>query len=99
MEEPLVLIIDDRDDVRATQTVLLEHHGFRVAEARDGREWLQQAHRLAPAVVLMDLTMPHMSGFEVARRLKADPQTANIPIIALTSIPLDECESSALKAG
>lgn len=81
---PLVLVVDDYDDSREMYAELLKSSGFRVAEARDGRQSLQKAQELLPDLVLMDLTLPGIDGWEATRQLKLDPRTRNIPVVALS---------------
>ncbi len=81
---PLVLIVDDHADSREMCATLLELSGYRTAEAADGIEALQQSRELAPACILMDLTLPGVDGWEAARRLRADLVTREIPVIALS---------------
>lgn len=98
-EPPLVLIADDFGDAREMYREYLEFFGFRAAEARDGNEAIARAHELAPSVILMDLAMPAMDGWEATRRLKADPRTRAIPVIAITGHALNGDAERALAAG
>lgn len=101
--KPLVLVVDDYEDARELYVEFLELSGFRVAQARDGAEALELAFELKPDVVLMDLSLPVMDGWEATQRLKADPRTAAIPIVMLTGYALQNesdglrCESFLLK--
>lgn len=81
---PLVLIVDDFEDNRAMYVEYLQFQGFRVAEAVNGEEAIARTQELLPAVVVMDLSLPVMDGWEATRRLKANPMTKHIVIIALT---------------
>lgn len=81
---PLVLVVDDYDDNREMITELLALVGLRVAEARDGVEALERAAALRPALVLLDLALPRVDGWEVARRLRADPLHGAVRILAVT---------------
>ncbi|HLM46046.1 MAG TPA: response regulator, partial [Myxococcaceae bacterium] len=72
---PLVLIVDDYQDAREMYAEYLEFSGFRVAEARNGAEAVEKAFALRPSVILMDLSLPVMDGWEATRRLKADART------------------------
>jgi CheY-like chemotaxis protein len=78
----LVLVIDDLADTRELYALVLELEGYVVAQARDGQDGLQQARDVAPDIIITDLTMPIMDGWETIRRLRADPRTRHIPIIA-----------------
>src|SRR3954469_19000255 len=81
---PLVLIVDDSPDHRMLYGEFLEFCGFRVMTAANGKEGLDAAHAEWPAVILMDLAMPVMDGWEAIRRLRDDSMTAEIPIVALS---------------
>jgi CheY-like chemotaxis protein len=96
---PLVLLVDDFQDAREMYADYLEISGFETAQAGDGHEALEMARTLKPAVVLMDLSLPGIDGWEVTRRLKADVATRNIAIVALTAHALDGERQRALNAG
>ena len=83
-ERPRVLLVDDYPDAREMYTEYLEFSGFDVVEAENGIEALQRAVDAAPDIILMDLSLPVMDGWEATRRLKADKRTASIPVVALT---------------
>lgn len=94
---PRVLVVEDSDAIRAAFTILLEESGYAVAAAANGAEALRLAEERAPDLVLLDLGLPDMRGLDVARRLKADPATARVPIVALTGRD-DEADRGALMA-
>ncbi|ATB31649.1 response regulator [Melittangium boletus] len=96
---PLVLIVDDYQDAREMYAEYLEFSGFRVAEARNGQEAVDQAFALRPSVILMDLSLPIMDGWEATRRLKGDDRTRAIPVVALTGHALDGHSREAQDAG
>jgi CheY-like chemotaxis protein len=98
-EGPLVLIVDDVQDNRTIYVLSLTFSGYRVAEAEDGEEALRQAERLLPDVIVMDLSLPVMDGWEATRRLKHDPRTKRIPVIVLTGHALPEHAEAARQAG
>jgi len=98
-ESPLVLIVDDYADAREMYAEYLAFSGFRVAEARNGAEAVEQAIALLPSVILMDLSLPVMDGWEATRRLKGDARTKAIPVVALTGHALDGHERGAQDAG
>jgi len=79
---PLALVIDDSDDTREMYAVMLRLEGFAVEEARDGREALHKASEPLPDIIITDLSMPIMDGWETIRCLRADERTRRIPIIA-----------------
>jgi CheY-like chemotaxis protein len=94
-----ILITDDDADARRIARTMLEAAGRRVFEARDGRECLRVAALEQPDVIVLDLVLPDVDGWEAARALKADPLTANIPILAFTAIAFDVLQERALQAG
>ena len=95
----LVLVVDDYQDARELYAEYFALSGFRVAEASNGAEAVEKALELAPDVILMDLSLPGMDGWEATRRLKANRQTKHIPVVALTSHALPGFSDSAKKAG
>src|SRR6476646_7069571 len=83
-EQPLVLVVEDYQDAREMYAAYLQFSGFQVAEAANGIEAVQKTVELQPDIVLMDLALPQMDGWEATRRLKSDARTTHIPIVALT---------------
>jgi two-component system cell cycle response regulator DivK len=98
-DRPRVLVVDDYPDAREMYAEYLEFSGFEVIEAGNGMEAIQRAADSAPDIILMDLSLPVMDGWEATRRLKADKTTANIPIVALTGHALAGISEGAKKAG
>jgi CheY-like chemotaxis protein len=98
-EKPLILVVDDYADAREMYSEYLEFSGFRTAQAKNGAEALEQAFELTPDVILMDLSLPVMDGWEATRRLKQDPRTKGIPVVALTGHALEGHSESARDAG
>jgi len=96
---PLILVVDDYQDAREMYAEYLQFSGFRVAEAKNGNEAVDQAFALKPDLILMDLSLPGMDGWEATRRLKADEATKHIPIVALTGHALAGASEGARKAG
>ena len=96
---PLILVVDDYQDAREMYAEYLQFSGFRVAEAKNGNEAVEQALALKPDLILMDLSLPGMDGWEATRRLKADDTTKHIPIVALTGHALAGASEGAKKAG
>ena len=84
---PLILLVEDYDDTREMYREFLELSGFDVVTAADGIEAVALATRLQPDVVLMDLSLPLMDGWEAIRRLRAAPDTAGLRIIAHSAFP------------
>ena len=97
--QPLILVVDDYQDAREMYAEYLQFSGFRVAEAKNGNEAVDQAFALKPDLILMDLSLPGMDGWEATRRLKADERTKHIPIVALTGHALAGASEGAKKAG
>lgn len=95
----LVLIVDDYDEGREICAEYLAFHGYAVATAEDGEEALAKARELAPDLILLDIALPKVDGWEVARRLRADPATAKTAILALTAHALGELRRKALDVG
>jgi two-component system cell cycle response regulator DivK len=98
-ERPRVLLVDDYPDAREMYTEYLEFSGFEVVGAENGMEALQRAVEAEPDIILMDLSLPIMDGWEATRRLKADKRTASIPVVALTGHALAGISEGAKKAG
>ena len=94
---PLVLVVEDDFAIRAAYTILLEESGYAVAAAATGAEAVRLAERRAPELVLLDLGLPDMPGLDVARRIKANPATSRVPVVALTGRD-DEAQRGALMA-
>jgi CheY-like chemotaxis protein len=97
--QPLVLVVDDYEDAREMYAEYFEFSGFTVAEACNGVEAVQKAGELLPDVILMDLSLPVMDGWEATRRLKGDARTRGIPVVALTGHALVGHADGALNAG
>jgi CheY-like chemotaxis protein len=96
---PLILVVDDYQDAREMYAEYLQFSGFRVAEARNGNEAVDQAFALLPDLILMDLSLPGKDGWEATKELKADNRTRHIPIVALTGHALAGASDGAKKAG
>ena len=96
---PLILVVDDYQDAREMYAEYLQFSGFRVAEARNGNEALEQAFALKPDLILMDLSLPVMDGWEATRRLKSNDRTRDIPVVALTGHALSGHSDRARAAG
>ena len=94
-----ILIVDDTPANLGVIVESLEDHGFRVVVAQDGEEGLQRADFVQPDLILLDVMMPGLDGFEVCRRLKALASTRDIPVIFMTSLTETENKVAAFKAG
>ena len=84
-QAPLVLVVDDSLTVRRVTQRLLQREGYRVTLAKDGLEGLEKLNEERPAVLLSDIEMPRMDGFDLVRNLRADPKLADLPVIMITS--------------
>jgi CheY-like chemotaxis protein len=99
MSDPLVLIADDNDDIVDSHAELLAAAGYRVVKARNGLEAFDAAVAARPDVILMDLDMPVLDGWEATRRIRGDLRTHRIPIIAFTSYGLRRYIDRSFEAG
>jgi CheY-like chemotaxis protein len=97
--EITVLVVDDGAINRRIIASLLDSAGIRTLTAAGGAEALELAARQRPDLVLVDLRMPDVDGFEVARRLGGDPSTAGVPVVAVTASPMPRARERALEAG
>lgn len=95
----LVLVVDDFEDNRQMYAQYLSWSGFRVAEASNGEQALEQAFALQPSLIVMDLALPGLDGWEATRRLKQDKRTRDIPVLALTGHALAGHSKRAKDAG
>lgn len=93
-----VLVAEDYDDVRDMMAILLRLHGFEVVEAVDGREAVDKTIEERPDIVLMDLGMPFMDGFEAVSIIRRNPKVSDTPIIAVTAYS-NSYRARALEAG
>lgn len=99
-EQPAtVLIVDDNDFARELLHERLAEDGYRLATAASGPEALDKAQELRPDVILLDVMMPHMDGFEVCRRLRADPELREIPVLMVTALDDSESKLRGIEAG
>jgi CheY-like chemotaxis protein len=96
---PLVLVVEDYQDAREMYAAYLQFSGYRVAEATNGIEAIEKTNELLPDIILMDLALPRMDGWEATRRLKANDRTRHIPIVALTGHALAGHAEGARLAG
>jgi two-component system, cell cycle response regulator DivK len=97
--KPLVLLVDDYADNREAYALYLRFKGYRVEEAEDGHQALERAFKSRPDLIVMDLSLPGLDGWQATRTLKQDRRTRDIPIIALTGHALEGESESARAAG
>lgn len=93
------LLIEDNEQNRYLATFLLEHHGYRVVTAEDGERGIALARTLIPNLILLDIQLPKMDGYGVARALRSIGELRGIPIIAITSYAMTGDREKALDAG
>jgi CheY-like chemotaxis protein len=94
-----VLVVDDHDDSRSMLAMMLRLSGYESLEASNGLEGVRVAIEEKPDVAIVDIGLPGINGYEVARRLRANPETRSLPLIALTGYGQDEDRQRALEAG
>jgi two-component system cell cycle response regulator DivK len=99
MSQRTILYVEDNEFNRKIVKQLLAQTKYRLREATDGETGLRMAQEEAPDLILMDVQLPKMSGLEATRRLRADPQTAAIPIVVITSYALSGDAEKAKEAG
>jgi chemosensory pili system protein ChpA (sensor histidine kinase/response regulator) len=96
---PIIMVVDDSITVRKITSRLLEREGYRVLTARDGVDALEQLKKERPAVMLIDIEMPRMDGFDLTRNVRGDPRTMEIPIIVISSRTAPKHRSRATELG
>ncbi|HET8657024.1 MAG TPA: response regulator [Longimicrobiaceae bacterium] len=94
-----ILLVEDNETIRHAFGILLEESGYEVVQAANGADALARARADAPDLVLMDLGLPDLNGLEVTRRIKGDPATRNIVVVALTGRALETDAAASLAAG
>lgn len=94
-----ILYIEDNEQNLYLVTFILEKHGYEVYSAMDGQEGIDGAARIKPDLILLDIQLPRMDGYTVARRLRTNPDLATIPIVAVTSYAMAGDRDKALDAG
>jgi len=94
-----ILVVEDQEDNRQILRDLLSSAGYEMNEAGDGQEALAAVAKNRPDLILMDIQLPIMDGYEATRRIKADPKTRTIPIVVVTSYALSGDEAKAREAG
>ena len=94
-----ILVIEDYTDSRTLLSSLLRARGYKVVEARDGKEGVLQANRITPDLILMDLAMPEMDGVEAARQLRRRNTLSRTPIFAISAYATADVKRDAIAAG
>jgi len=94
-----ILVVDDNEDSRDLVKKILKKHNYQVIEAVDGEEAIAKAIAYRPALILMDISIPKIDGYEATRRLKERPDFKDTPIIAFTAHAMKGDQEKALEAG
>jgi CheY-like chemotaxis protein len=94
-----VLLVDDNPDNQYAAKFILEDRGYCVVFARDGGEGVEKAIQTAPDLILMDMMMPGVDGYQATRKIRAVPALKNVPIIAMTAKTIQEDKQQAIKSG
>jgi DNA-binding response OmpR family regulator len=96
---PLVLVVEDHEDTRFLLKTMLEMHGYRVSEARDGEEGVRLARRDRPRLVIMDANLPRLDGIAATRRIRSDSALEGVPVVFLSGHAQPDFRAAALDAG
>jgi CheY-like chemotaxis protein len=94
-----ILIIEDHSDARRVLSMILSYAGHDTSEAENGSEGIRKTLAEAPDLILMDVSLPDVSGFELARTIKENPETTKIPIVACSGWTCGDMETEAHKVG
>lgn len=96
---PTVLLVEDNLDNRAVYVTMLKHYGYEVLEAADGEEAVRITKEAAPDLILMDVSLPGVDGWTATERIREDPETRDIPVVAVTAHALPEHRRKAESVG
>jgi len=99
MSQKKILLVEDNEFNRKIVRDLLARQPYGLLEAHDGEAGVEAAHREKPDLVIMDVQLPRLSGLDATRRIRAEPETAKIPIIVVTSFALSGDDKKAMDAG
>ena len=94
-----ILLVEDNEDNRTIYRTILEHGGYSVAEAGDGEAGVRMVRDLQPNLILMDISLPVLDGWEAIKLLKSDPETSAIPVVALTAHAMEADRAKAVEIG
>lgn len=94
-----VLVVDDEEQILLLLKTILSVYGFTAHECPHAWEAVAHAKELRPDVIILDVAMPDIDGYEVCRQLKAQPETASIPVVMITALALDQDKRMAIEAG
>jgi CheY-like chemotaxis protein len=98
-EGKVILVVDDDPTLLEMYVERIKSEGAIVVEARDGQEALERIAESRPSIIMLDVMMPRLNGFDVLSRIKSDPETANIPVIILTALSDDQKRRQGLELG
>ncbi len=96
---PRILIVEDNEENRDSLTRRLERRGFEILSANDGKAGVETAKAERPDLILMDMNMPELDGWEATRQIKAEPGLGDVPVIALTAHAMSDDRERAMAAG
>lgn len=96
---PKILVVDDNEDNRDALSRWLERRGFEVVAAANGKAGVEMARSEKPDLIMMDMNMPELDGWEATRQIRAQPETAAVPVIALTAHALEGDRARAIEVG
>ena len=99
MANELILIVEDNEKNRKLVRDILQHKGYQTLEAETGEDGVRLAQESSPALILMDIQLPGMNGIEALGRLRADPKTKKIPVIAVTASAMTHDRAKIMAAG
>jgi CheY-like chemotaxis protein len=99
MTSPHILVVDDQPDIRILLHMFFKRLGLSVVQAEDGQDGVDKARALRPDMIVMDIQMPRKTGLEAVRELRADPQFASTPIVALTAYARVHVPAELMHAG
>jgi two-component system, cell cycle response regulator DivK len=99
MAGELILIVEDNEKNRKLERDVLQFHGYQIAEAETGEDGVRLARETVPALILMDIQLPGISGIEALQQLRADPLTHAVPIIAVTASAMTSDRQKIMSAG
>jgi CheY-like chemotaxis protein len=97
--KPTILLIEDNEQSLYLAAFLLEQNGFKVVPARSGPEGIELAGRIQPALIILDIQLPQMDGYTVARELRRNPALRDVPIVAVTSYAMVGDRERTMEAG
>jgi len=96
---PLIMVVDDSLTVRKITSRIFEREGYRVLTAKDGLDALEQMQEILPDIMLVDIEMPRMDGFDLTKNVRSDPRTRGIPIIIISSRTAEKHRNQAVQLG